>query len=38
MLLNTDTWQTLKNKNKQTKLLPKSWKRETKVYSNPGLS
>ena len=28
----------LKNKNKQKKLLPKSWKRETKVYANPGLS
>ena len=28
----------LKNKNKQKKLSPKSWKRETKVYANPGLS
>ena len=28
----------LKNKNKQKKLSPKSWKRETKVYANPGLT
>ena len=28
----------LKNKNKQKKFSPKRWKRETKVYANPGLS
>ena len=28
----------LKNKNKQKKFSPKSWKRESKVYANPGLS
>ena len=29
---------TLKNKNQQKKLSPKSWKHETKIYANPGLS
>ena len=28
----------LKNKNKQKKLSPKSWKYEVNVYPNPGLS
>ena len=28
----------LKNTNKQKKLSTKSWKHETKVYFNPGLS
>ena len=28
----------LKNRNKEKKLSPKSWKHKTKVYTNPGLS
>ena len=28
----------LKNKNKQKKLSPKSWKYKTNIYANPGLS
>ena len=45
MLLNADfrqnfTWEdvNLEKQNKLKKLSPKNWKRETKVYVNPGLS
>ena len=45
MLFNTDIRQNvtlgevnLEKQNKRKKLSPKSWKHETKVYANPGLS
>ena len=45
MLFNADIRQNftlqdinLENKNKLKKLSPKSWKHETKVHANPGLS
>ena len=45
MLFNADIRQNytfeevnLKKKKTQQKLSPKSWKHETKVYANPGLS